>query len=139
MNAEINVPTKVVIDEVRGPTVPLTVVAAKKPGEWIIRAWRPFTAPQDLAQQIAMRCGMMDESIEWTTFTYPLPAYLVYDEPGDLGEGWGWPMGMWKFPYNGGDRRTEDGGLITDTYRGPVECLAEGLPSLQEHFGMRTP
>lgn len=114
----------------RGHHVPLTVVAAKKPGHWIIRGWMPFAKPEELRTEVERIVGTLDPDIEWTTHTYDLPAYLVYGE-GDLKPGWGWPMAMVKFPYTGGD--PEKG---WDHYRGDPEVLRQGYrKTMGEVFG----
>jgi hypothetical protein len=105
--------------DVRGPHVPLTVVAAKKPGAWIVRAWCPFREPKELREVLATIIGTLDQDgIEWTTWKYDLPAYLVYGS-GEI-DGWGWPVAVVKYPWTRGDsykgepevlRRAERGGL----------------------------
>ena len=115
------------IETVRGPHVPLTVVAAKKRGEWIVRGWMPFKAPTEIRREVERIDGVLDPEIEWTTYTYELPAYLVYGHE-DLEPGWGWPVGIYKWPCSS---------VRADVYRGPVECLRKGHGTgLGEVFGM---
>lgn len=98
--------------------VTLTVVAARKDGEWIIRGFQCFGKPDSVRASIEQFVGKLDSSITWTTCQYPLPAYLVYGnkfDGGDL-EGWGWPSGIWKFPCSNPTGRG-------DIFRGKTECL----------------
>jgi hypothetical protein len=82
------------VKDVRGHHVPLTVVAAKKPGEWIVRAWACFVDPQPLREMVLDEIGRLDgEGVEWTTHTYDLPAWLVY-EPGEIG--WQAGVAIWE-------------------------------------------
>ena len=113
--------------EQRGLYVSLVVVAAKVPGKCIIRAWKPFARVDELRREVERYVGRLDPTIEWTYYTYELPAYLVYGsrfDGGDL-DGWDWPMGVYEFPYTG-----------DSSYRGPIKCLATGHGALGELFGM---
>lgn len=81
--------------------VPIHVVAAKKRGEWVIRAIAPLTTHDELRQKVEQFVGRLDDSIEWTHATYFLPAYLYY------GDGEIEPMpveqGIYRFPATGED------------------------------------
>ena len=95
--------------------VPYCVVAAKKPGEWIVRAISPFSSFGELRKLVEVAVGTMDPEIEWTCHRYgPWPAYVVYGD-GDLPRV-SWSSGVFLFPYNGG------GKYPVDTY-GPAKRL----------------
>lgn len=86
------------ITDKRAGVVPLTVVAAKKPGHWIIRAISPFAPEDALRKQVEQIVGVMDPEIEWTTHTYEgWPGYVVYGQ-GDLPR-LGWPTGVYRFDW----------------------------------------
>ena len=114
--------------DVMGPHIPVTVVTAKNRGHWLIRGWCPFETPESVQAEVAKWVGCA-ESLEWTTHTYDVPAYLVYgsrfDEGGEL-DGWGWPVGVYKFPFSG-NQKSLDGKYPDDSYQGPIECLREGF------------
>jgi hypothetical protein len=82
--------------------VPITVVAAKKPGQWIARGIRCFATADVVRSDVEAVVGRLDDEIEWSTCTYHLPHYLVYGS-GDLPE-IGWPNGVWLFEHAGNDR-----------------------------------
>lgn len=91
---------------VRAQGVPTNVVAAKKPGKWIIRAIGSFSSPEQLRSSVERFVGKMDDEIEWSQASYFVPSYLHYgsgDIPGRLKQ-----RGVYIF------RATSDG---ADTYR----------------------
>jgi hypothetical protein len=91
-----------VLEDVRARCVSLNVVAAKKPGLWIVRAVSPFTGTFVLRRCVEQYVGTLDAEIEWTTHEYDgWPGYIVYGE-GDLPR-IDWPSGVYKFEYSGGD------------------------------------
>lgn len=88
--------------DVHAGGVPLTVVAAKKPGQWIVRAMSPFVDVAKLRRNVEEVVGVLDPDLEWTHHTYGgWPAYVVYGQ-GDLRE-LGWPTGVFRFCHKGGD------------------------------------
>lgn len=85
---------------IRAGVVPLNVVAAKMPGEWIVRAMSPFTQPATLVRCVQQVVGTMDRRIEWTGYSYQgWPSYVVYGEA-DLPR-IGWPTGVFRFDHKG--------------------------------------
>lgn len=106
--------------ELMGPHVNLTVVAARKTGHWIIRGWGLFRKPNDLRADVERIVGIMDLSITWTTYTYPLPAYLVHGDRFVGGElkGVEWTTGIYKFPCSNPDHEG-------DVFGGPIERIGD--------------
>lgn len=97
--------------EVRAGCVPLTVVAAKKPGHWIIRGFSPFRKVEELRKAVEGHVGTQDPEIEWTSYAYEgWPGYVVYGK-GDLPR-LGWPVGIFRFRW-----------LADDTYDHQAERL----------------
>lgn len=87
---------------VRAGVVPLTVVAAKKPGHWIVRAMCPFLTESALRSAAEKYVGTLDPDIEWTCHVYEgWPGYVVYGQ-GDLPR-LGWPSGVFQFDWVAGD------------------------------------
>jgi hypothetical protein len=88
--------------EVRTGVVPLRVVAAKKPGQWIVRAMSPFTGWETLRRCAEQHVGTIDPDIEWSHYEYGgWPGYVVYGE-GDLPR-LDWPTGVFLFRHSNGD------------------------------------
>ena len=61
----------------------LNVVAAKLPGEWIVRgiyAWKTF---DEIRREVEKYVGVLDPRIEWTQHQYDLPYYLMYGADAD--------------------------------------------------------
>lgn len=88
-------------DITRARVVPLSVVAAMKPGEWIVRAMSPFTGARTLIDAVQSIVGVMDPDIEWSGYEYEgWPSYVVYGK-GDL-PNIGWPTGVFRFDHIGG-------------------------------------
>lgn len=86
--------------DVRASSVPLTVVAAKKPGHWIVRAMSPFADTGKLRRHVEQVVGILDSDLCWTQHTYEgWPGYVVYGE-GDLPR-ISWPTGVFLFPHKG--------------------------------------
>lgn len=87
----------------RTQCVELRVVAAKKPGEWIVRAFSPFTDWATLERHVQLIVGVIDTSLQWSHYRYEgWPHYVVYGK-GDL-ERIGWPTGVYRFDHVAGDR-----------------------------------
>lgn len=85
--------------DARALSVSLTVVAAKKPGHWIVRAMCPFATEDALRRSAERHVGTLDPEIEWTTHVYAgWPGYVVYGS-GDLPR-LGWPPpGVYRFDW----------------------------------------
>lgn len=103
--------------------VPVTVVAVKWPGQWIIRGMKCFTTLQDVIALVNpyVAAAPIGE-VEWTYHEYLFPGYLVYGS-GDLPAlddcrqaGYNWPVPpngcVYLFPHQG-----------RDVYRGPARRL----------------
>lgn len=116
---KVVVPPKLPVPkEVKGPYIPIPVVAAKLQKRWIIRGWCPFQTVEAIVKEMLPYVLDGGDDLEWTTYTYEAPAYLIYGSRWDDGDlkGWGWPVGIYKFPYRS-----------YDDYRGEIECLREGF------------
>lgn len=99
--------------ELKAPTVPLTVVAAEKPGAWIVRAMGPFQGINELRGCVERHVGTLDDELRWTFYTYQgWPGYVVY---GPVARQSAWPTGVWKFDHN----------PDTGRYDGPATRLSE--------------
>lgn len=90
------------MNDQRAGVVPLTVVAAKKPGKWIVRAMGPFRRVEELRQAVERHVGTLDTELVWTTHTYEgWPGYVIYGK-GDL-PALQWPTGVFLFRWTTGD------------------------------------
>ncbi len=101
------------LTDARAGSVSLTVVAAKKPGHWIVRAMSPFTDAARLRSMAESHVGTPDPEIEWTSHTYGgWPGYVVYGS-GDLPR-LGWPTGVYRFDWVAGDVYSGDAVRLGD-------------------------
>ena len=86
------------VKEVRASGVPIWVVAAKKPGHWIVRGIATWHSPQKEVEQYV---GRLDPEIEWTQYKYWLPGYLFYGS-GDI-PAMRPTCGIYRFDHQGAD------------------------------------
>lgn len=103
-------------------SVPVTVVAVKWPGHWIIRAMRCFSNVEVVADMVRPYVAAMpQDELEWTQHTYRFPGYLVYGSGDLLGlnsreRDYNWPV-----PPNGAVYLF--GWTRADVYREPARRL----------------
>lgn len=87
----------------RAGRVPLRVVAAKKPGSWIVRALGPFYDWPVLQAAAQRYVGVLDPEVEWSQHEYDgYPAYVVYGS-GDIPKMVAASVGVYRFDWQCGD------------------------------------
>ena len=89
------------MDDVTAPGVPITVVACKRPGHWILRGIGVFTDANALRQSMQPLVCLVDaDDLEWTHHTYLIPHYLAYGQGEQRHMGWP-EVGVFLYEHQG--------------------------------------
>lgn len=72
------------------------------PNHWFIRGIRCFASLEQVTKDVQAFVGIMDTDLEWTTFEYKIPSYLVYSSGNAYKALNGWPGGVFLHRYVGG-------------------------------------